>query len=400
MQTDLALVGGGLANSLIAYRLSIRRPDVRIALIERGCSLGGNHTWSLHAKDLTADQHAWLAPFVSYSWPSYQVRFPQFTRRIDSAYFSLTSSRLHDVVVAALGKRILLNTEVEAIRANEVVLRGGRRMHASAVIDGRGGSPSKHLVLRYQKFLGQVVSLESRHGLDSPILMDATVAQRDGYRFVYTLPYTEKAVLIEDTRYSDSLVLERNELRAAIRRYAGRHNWKVQRVEHEEEGILPIVLSGHIEAFWDEAAPGVARSGLRAALFHPTTGYSLPEAVRLADALSRMGATDGGTLAQRIRRRSISTWKRHRFDRMLNRMLFLAGEPHQRYRVLERFYRLPEPLISRFYAGRSTWSDRIRLLMGAPPVPLGQALRAVFASGRASPKKRDAAAGRVGGRRV
>lgn len=399
MQTDLALVGGGLANSLIAYRLATQRPEVRLSLIERGASLGGNHTWSLHAKDLTADQHAWLAPFVSYSWPSYQVRFPRFARRIDSGYFSLTSSRLHEVVLDALGSRALLSTDVEAIRANEVVLRGGHRLQANAVIDGRGDSRSEHLVLRYQKFLGQVVSLERHHGLDSPILMDATVAQRDGYRFLYTLPYSERLVLIEDTRYSDSPLLDRNELRAAIRRYAQRQRWKVQRVEREEEGILPIVLSGDIKAFWDEAPPGVARSGLRAALFHPTTGYSLPEAVRLADELSKMGAPDSGALSQHIRRRSINIWKRHRFDRMLNRMLFLAGEPQQRYRVLERFYSLPEPLISRFYAGRSTWTDRLRLLMGAPPVPPGQALRAVFASG-ASPNERNTAASRVPGRRV
>lgn len=398
MQTDLALVGGGLANSLIAYRFSIQRPEVRLSVIEREASLGGNHTWSFHATDLTPAQHAWLAPLVTYSWPSYQVRFPRFVRRIDNGYFSLTSSRLHDVVLGALGERALLNTEVQSVGANEVIFRGGHRLQARAVIDGRGDPRSEHLVLRYQKFLGQVVSLDRHHELDSPILMDATVIQRGGYRFVYTLPYSERLTLIEDTRYSDSPVLDRSELRAEIRRYAHRQSWKVQRVEREEEGILPIVLSGNIDAFWREAIPGVGRSGLRAALFHPTTGYSLPAAVRLADELVGMGSADGGALAQHIRRRSIETWKRHRFDRMLNRMLFLAGEPHQRYRVLERFYGLPEPLISRFYAGRSTWSDRLRLLAGAPPVPVAEALRAVFASG-VSASERHAGGSQAPGRR-
>ena len=45
------------------------------------------------------------------------------------------------------------------------------------------------------------------------------------------------------------------------------------------------------------------------------------------------------------------------------------------HEILERFYRLPEPLIERFYAGRPTVGDRIRILTGKPPVPVGRALR-------------------------
>ena len=53
------------------------------------------------------------------------------------------------------------------------------------------------------------------------------------------------------------------------------------------------------------------------------------------------------------------------FYRMLDTMLFRAAEPDQRYRMLERFYRLPEPLIGRFYAGRSTLgATRLRILAG------------------------------------
>ena len=50
----------------------------------------------------------------------------------------------------------------------------------------------------------------------------------------------------------------------------------------------------------------------------------------------------------------------------------------ERYRVLERFYRLPEPLIGRFYAGRSTFADRLRILAGRPPVSVRRAVAAVM----------------------
>ncbi len=55
---------------------------------------------------------------------------------------------------------------------------------------------------------------------------------------------------------------------------------------------------------------------------------------------------------------------------MLDKMLFKAAEPAERYRILERFYRLDPRLIGRFYAGRSTLSDKARVLMGKPPVPM------------------------------
>jgi lycopene beta-cyclase len=56
-------------------------------------------------------------------------------------------------------------------------------------------------------------------------------------------------------------------------------------------------------------------------------------------------------------------------------MLFGAAEPHQEYRVLEHFYRLPAATIGRFYAGKLTAFDKLRILSGRPPVPLGRALR-------------------------
>jgi lycopene beta-cyclase len=41
--------------------------------------------------------------------------------------------------------------------------------------------------------------------------------------------------------------------------------------------------------------------------------------------------------------------------------------------VLERFYRLSPGLIARFYAGQSTLYDKVRILSGKPPIPIGRA---------------------------
>ena len=294
---------------------------------------------------------------------------------MDGGYNSITSERLHEVVGGALGDRLLLNAEVEEVTPTRVRLVDGETIEARAVIDGRGDPGGNHLEVGYQKFVGLFVRLDADHGLDDPILMDATVSQRDGYRFIYTLPFSDRDLLIEDTYYSDGPELDRDQLRRGIRSYAAVRGWRVAEVTGEEAGVLPIVYGGDIDAYWKAGPPGVARSGMRGAFFHPTTGYSLPDAVALADVVAAHLGLDGPSLFRLTRQRSINHWRRTGYYRLLNRMLFCAAEPDRRYRIFERFYGLSDPLIRRFYAGRLKWTDKVRVLTGKPPVPVLRAIR-------------------------
>jgi lycopene beta-cyclase len=377
VNVDLVLVGGGLANSLIAYRLRERHPDLHLLMLEQDSRLGRAHTWSFHHADLTAEQHAWLKPLIAHRWSGYSVMFPRLRRRLKGAYYSISGNRLHEVVQEALGEQLRLNTTIAALSPDQVHLQDGTTITAKAVVDGRGYRPNPDLALAFQKFVGRVVTLTEPHGLQAPIVMDATVPQLDGYRFVYLLPFSERSLLVEDTRYSDSPTLDVGELSDTIDKYLDMRGWMVAHDEEMETGVLPIALSGDIHAFWGNTGRHVPRTGLRAALFHPTTGYSLPHAVRLADDLSALSEFESQALFERIRAHSIAQWQRGRFFRLLNRMLFQAAAPEVRYRVLERFYGLPEPLIERFYAGRLTPMDKARIVMGKPPVPLHRALRCV-----------------------
>jgi len=140
---------------------------------------------------------------------------------------------------------------------------------------------------------------------------------------------------------------------------------------------LPITLAGDFSGFWNDAK-WQPLSGLRAGLFHCTTGYSLPDAVRLADWIAQQANLDADRLATGIQAIAYQAWRRQRFYRLLNRMLFLAGKPEHRWQVMQRFYGLPDGLISRFYAGNSSLADKLRVVSGKPPVPVGEALHAVF----------------------
>ncbi|MBA1289478.1 lycopene beta-cyclase CrtY [Pseudomonas japonica] len=374
---DLILVGAGLANGLIAWRLQMARPELSVLVIEQAAALGEAHTWSFHESDLSVDQLRWAGPLVSHRWPGYQVRFPNLKRTFSGAYCSISGEHFGRTITAALGRDLMLGATVQRLTPDTVQLGSGETLHAGAVIDGRGLEASGHLRLGYQRFLGQEVRLATSHGLALPTVMDASVAQHDGYRFVYVLPLADDRLLIEDTYYTEDGQLEPVRLRDRVNAYAQAQGWTITEVIREEQGSLPIVLAGRFEAFYAQGN-GVARSGLRAGLFHPVTGYSLPEAVRLADLIAATPTADSDALQAVLYRYRRALWRRQRFFRLLNRMLFLAGTPDNRWRVLERFHRLAPGLIQRFYAGTPTLADKARLLMGKPPVPVGPAVKAML----------------------
>ncbi len=371
---DAVIVGGGLASSLIALRLKRARPGMRIIVLEREPHIGGEHTWSHFATDVAPALSAWMEPLIVHDWPGYEVRFPSHSRTLPTHYRAITSTRLHTVMIELLGDDAWLGVEASEVAAESVRLVDGRKLVAPLVIDARGPRRSRHLVLGWQKFLGQEVRLAQPHGLSRPIVMDATVAQLDGYRFVYVLPMSADRLLIEDTRYSDGPALDRGALGHDIAGYAAAHGWTIAETVREEVGVLPIALAGDIDAYWDDSGTLAADAGMRAALFNPTTGYSLPDAARQAEVIAAMPTLTTASVRAAIIDLSKTAWRERAFYRLLNRMLFRAAEPAMRYKVLERFYRLRTPLIERLYAAEATMGDKVRILTGKPPVPISRAL--------------------------
>ena len=254
------------------------------------------------------------------------------------------------------------------------MLEDGDRLEADCVIDARGFQQSDALALGYQKFVGLEVETEAPHGIVDPVIMDASVDQLDGYRFIYLLPFSPTRLLIEDTRYADGLEQDQRAYERAIQDYATQQGWTIARTVRRESGVLPITLAHDAERFWSEAPEDVPQVGMRAALFHPTTGYSLPDAVRVANIVAEAWPIDSPDLAKRIKTHALERHRSQGFYRLLNRMLFRAAKPDRRHLVLQRFYRLPQPLIERFYAGESTNMDIARILTGKPPVPIHKAL--------------------------
>ena len=375
---DLAIVGGGLAGSLIALALARKRPGLDVRIIESADTLGGNHIWSFFSADV-AQEHRWIiSPLISFGWTSYDVAFPAHARTFQMPYYSIESIRLDAVVRGALPeKALMLGRKVLAAGPRAVVLADGDRIEAQGVIDARGPGDLNLLDLGWQKFVGREYHLAEPHDDPRPMVMDATVPQIDGYRFVYCLPFAATRMFVEDTYYSDGPALDVAALNARTDAYVAARGWQAERVGHEEAGVLPVAMGGDFDAYWQSGGNKTAKAGVRAGLFHPTTGYSLPDAVRTAALIADTTDLSGAALHDLTHHFARRMWRQRGFYRMLDAMLFKAAEPDERYRILERFYRLNPQLVGRFYAGRSTAIDKLRILTGKPPVPINRAIAAI-----------------------
>lgn len=381
---DIAIAGGGLSGGLIALALARARPEVRVTLVEEGPVLGGQRRWSWFASDLPPDGAGLLARFRKSEWDAgYDVVFPAYARRLTTPYRSLASDDFDAALRRELpAEAVRCNRRIAALDGGGVTLSDGERIAARATIDCRGFEPTPHLTGGWQVFMGRYLRTAAPHRVARPVIMDAGVPQLGGYRFVYVLPLGAHELLVEDTYYADAPVLDRSALSSRIEAYCAENGWTGEILGHET-GVLPVVTGGDFGA-WQRASAseGVALAGARGGFWHPLTSYTLPQAVAVALEVAANADLPGDQLAALLAAKARQHWRRTAFYRCLGRMLFGAAAPAERYKVLERFYRLPQPLVERFYAARSTAGDRRRVLCGRPPVPVTKAFAALRAPGK------------------
>jgi len=360
------IVGGGLAGGLAALALADEGRGARVTLVESGAGLGGDgeHTWSCHESDLDADARGLVVPLVAHRWPRQIVRFPGRARQLDIGYLTITRERFARVVRERLeraGARLLFGASAVDVSDRRIRLADGRVLEGAVVLDARGPDRRARGACGFQKFVGLEVELEDDGPWDVPVVMDASVDQRDGFRFVYVLPFSRRRVLVEDTVYAEDGLVDAGAFERRVHAYVEAHGARVARVLRREMGILPLPLA-------DEPGGGALAIGYRGGFFHGVTGYSLADAARVARAVARCETLEHTSRA--LAALGQARAGQRAFQRLLARLLFRALPPPARWTALARFYRLPDATIARFYASRSTAFDRARVLVGRPPAGL------------------------------
>ena len=368
---DCIIVGGGLAGSLLFYALKKQNPSSEILLIEKNSYLGGNHTWCFHESDISWSSSTWIRDLISKSWDGYEVLFPRLERNFNTFYHAIRSQDLNDILMRNYPHDLLLETEITTLNGKSVTLKSGRRLRAHCVIDARGWTEVSKAV-GYQKFVGLDLKLKKPHSQKIVRLKDARVEQLDGYRFVYILPWSEDELLIEDTYYSNNAELDIDEVKKRILSYAIKHGYEVDKISRIESGCLPLVSR------YSELEGNSLKLGASSGEYQPVTGYTFPQTYRRVEALVALGnfmRKEWREVLEHCQRQDRS---QRMYFHFLNKMLFRAADPESRYQVLERFYKLPLPLIERFYQGRLSRADQLRILIGKPPVSIFRAIKSLI----------------------
>ena len=296
-----------------------------------------------------------IRPFIVKSWPGYQVKFPKYTREINLPYHSMTSERLHEAIITKLPSDNIVTGKGLSVEEAQTM--------GKVVIDVRGSSSSRNC--GFQKFVGLEIETTSPHGLSQPVLMDATVEQIDGFRFIYYLPFSETRLLIEDTRYSDNSFIDHFRMKEQIMNAIKSQGWSVKEIIRTEHGSLPIPF-GDVEKEQDIHVIAFKN------IFHDTTGYSLPDAMRVIGKIMNSDFTSE-ELKRTLNQYHHERKDQRKFFRLLNRLMFHASEEHERFRTLEFFYKSSPALISKFYRGDMNLLDKFRFFAGKPPVEMKRA---------------------------
>lgn len=342
-------------------------------IIDKEALPSGRHTWSCHDADIPREA-SWLRELASATWPSYEVIFPSFRRQIDLPYLSFRSVDLQKAVFSRPNVHFQGQSMVKNIANQVVTLDSGQKLKARTIISATGWRDQSSLkpACGYQKFLGQFIRLKCppKQTINARI-MDACLSQENGFHFMYVLPFSRDFILLEDTYYNDDPCLDKEGMRKEIENYCSRNAWEIKSVEHSEEGVLAL-------PFYPNHYPRsktFLEAGVSQGLFHPTTGYSLPMAIRYALSVSQVIEQPLSAQIKQLTARQVSLKKGQSYFYFLNRLLFVAARPDERWQIFRRFYRFKKSYISRFYKGQLSHLDQLKMFLGKPPIPTARLLK-------------------------
>jgi lycopene beta-cyclase len=354
------IAGGGIAACMAALAMARLRPDVPLLIVEESERFGGEGYHHFADAEFGPDGAELIGPLAVERWPGFYVAFPGFSRKLKAEWAGFSGADLHRAVIETLtDKQIRLGTRVVAVREDALVLDGGETIKAEGAIDARGAANLSTLDLLYEARLERDYQLKEPHRVDRPVLIDATVDQAGGFRFMQCVPLGEDRLIVADVCLSERAQSD-DRAGARLDAYLAARGWKKKRMTGQAARVRPLPVGGDFAAFWRLGGARVAKLGLRGGFVNPATGRTIADAVRNARLLADQRDFSGPALHDLFEAEAKAAWKKREPLRALPAAL-AAAPPEERRDLIARLYGLEPGLIARLQADQLGLIDRMRV---------------------------------------
>lgn len=371
---EFAILGSGCAGLSLCHYLLERGVTAPILIVDRRSVFEDDRTWCFWDVEPTPFSHLAMHRWNSWSLHAEGESLVQTTERYPYLCLTATDFYRHALESLALHENVEVRLGEEARGYEETgdvtrVETSGGTCTARYVVDGRGlpaGSPVFEEARRTarwvpQKFVG--LRLRARRPVFDPevcTLMDFSVSQERGLRFMYVLPFTGREALVENVYLSEARVSpeeSREEVSDHLRESYGLVDGDFI-VDGEEHGYIPMTDYRFPRRLGERAYT----AGMLGGETRPSTGYTFLRIQRYCRMLAE-GLTGGVEIPERIHPR--------RYDLLDGIFLrFMVDQPGRMPGIYNRMFAgvPPDPLV-RFLTERSSLADELRLISALPKMP-------------------------------
>lgn len=364
------IVGAGCAGLTLAHEL-IGSKNFPCLLVDP------QETRPEHAFSFWDDGHPNLAlarSLAKKSWSKWEIK--TFDRTVvktsrSFSYSTVSSSSYEQHLTRNINTNngIILKTKVTKLHKNDdkhkIETSSGKSFYTNNVFDSRPAQPSAKTL--FQHFLGWEVSTVAPTFDDTMVtLMDFRVPQKEGFHFMYVLPYSKTSALIESTVYSDKILSSEwyeNQITQYLKNFLCCTTYEII---YKEQGAIPLNKK-------NDVIPFGMPIGLNAGALRASTGYAFSEIIHQVSSLAKQIKDEKEIGAVGPGYTKLENW----MDKVLLDVLSLNPDlaPHIFSTILNT---LKGDEFVRFMIGGCPLAIKLKIIRALPkPSFIGAALRSV-----------------------
>ena len=197
----IVVLSDGLTGSLVSLTIRKQHPCHEFLLINVGEGFGKAPTLPF-CESAVPDCHRWLLePLIARRWSGFYLSVPEGPTLIAGTVSLLAPEQIHAELFESLGPGQFASTgKIAEVGATHVVLGDGQRIDAELLIDTRARKNTESLEAGGTEIIIRDYLLDQPHGLDVPVLRDATLTPPHFGRFLQYIPLSENLLRVSYVR--------------------------------------------------------------------------------------------------------------------------------------------------------------------------------------------------------